>query len=515
MNSLKVILFRNLALILGVFLVSSSVSEWFHHKALLKYYEKVETEKAKTLASNLEATVLFESKSDFDNLLKSTTSQSVLLFDKDHNLIFSKGEIFNHKPYTKPSTWDEDYFISKAKIINNEELLGYLYIKTSTKNIFELATTNTIYLILTFITLTIIFILISKKIDAQIVKPIKSLNELIKKIISKDDLNIRVPLETPSIEIEGLSLSFNSLLQNLEQNKRRLVDLNLNLENKVEEKTKKLKHAITDLKKTQDQVIAQEKLASLGSLTAGVAHEIKNPINLINNSALIIDEIISGIIKTNEEKLSKGILSEEEARSLKNELKRLPPISNIIVKNGKRTDNIITSMLLLSRSQKAELETVSITQLLKLSLNFSFHAMRAKPDAISVIIKENLDDEALTKCFTQDLERAFVNIFDNSFYAMKIKSNNIKSDYKAELQVSVFPEGNNLKICIRDNGIGIKESVLNKMLEPFYTTKPAGSGTGLGMSMVNDIITAHKGELKIHSSENEFAETIIFLPIIL
>lgn len=512
MRSLKSILIKYFSLLLLAIILLASGIEWFQYRAYVKHFENAAIEKSNVLANNLQATLLFESKKDFDDLVKDQEAKGILLYNSKNLLFAGKGEIFDIGNLSRDVNWEEGYLITRSSVKADSEHLGTLYVKYSTDRMYSLIQNQLFWILIGYTLVITFFIFMAKFIDSQLTSPVKKLSDFVKKILSSENLSLRVKLEDKNIETNELKESFNRLLDSVEENNSKLSDLNLNLENKVNEKTEELQLAIEDLKKYQNQIVAQEKLASLGSLAAGIAHEIKNPINLINNSALIIEMFSSRSIKDYKDKIDKGDLTKEDIQELLSDLDDIVTASRIISDNGKRADGIIRSMLLLSRSQKATAIDASFSHHLDQALNLSFHAMRAKQSSIDIIINKDIEDTPEIQCFPQDLERAFVNIFENAFYAMKERKKDDES-FKAQLDVSLKVKDNVALINIKDNGTGISESSIKKIFEPFYTTKPAGSGTGLGMSMVNDIIVAHKGELTINSTEGEYTNIFIKLPL--
>ena len=512
MRSLKSLLVKYFALLLFTILVIASIIEWFQYKSYLSHFTEDATQKSQVMANNLQATLLFESKKDFDDLTQNSTEQGILLYNSQNLLFAGKGEIFDINKYPGDTTWDGDYLVIKSKIETGGEFLGTLYIKYSTERMQTLVQSQFVYLLVGYFFAIFIFFIILKVVDSQLTTPIKRLSDFVKSMIKNNDLSVRIPIHGKNIETKELKDSFNSLLDSLEEKNNSLSDLNQNLEVKVNEKTEELQLAIEDLKKYQGQIITQEKLASLGSLAAGIAHEIKNPINLINNSAMIIESFSAENIKSYQKKIESNSLTVEESTSLISDLNDIITASRIISTSGKRADGIIKSMLLLSRSQKATAVEASYSHHLDQALNLSFHAMRAKPESIDVNISKEIDNSPEVICYPQDLERAFVNIFDNAFYAMKDRKSQAGDNFKEQLDVNLKNTKDIITISIVDNGVGIPQESIDKIFEPFYTTKPTGQGTGLGMSMVNDIIISHKGELQIKSKENEYTEILITLP---
>jgi signal transduction histidine kinase len=262
-----------------------------------------------------------------------------------------------------------------------------------------------------------------------------------------------------------------------------------------------LKETLSQLRATQDQLVQNEKMASLGQLTAGIAHEIQNPLNFVNNfseGALdLLDEM-----KEAKDEAEQNELTEEMRLSLKK-----------INEHGKRAARIVRSMLQHSRQGTGERELTDINQTLHEATNLAFHGMRATYKDFQCQIIENLDPHIpkLT-VVTQDISRVLLNITNNAFYAMREKV--LKgSDTPSSLQLNTSLNEDKAVIIITDNGPGIPKSYLDKIFQPFFTTKPTGQGTGLGLSISYDIIKAHGGTLQVNSKENEGTTFIIELPV--
>ncbi|WP_232422527.1 ATP-binding protein, partial [Bacteriovorax sp. DB6_IX] len=508
----KSILIKYFMLLIATLLVLIGITEYFQYKSYLKYFQNNAIEKSEILASNLQATLLFESKKDFEDLTKNHEANGIIVVDTKKKLFAARGEFFDFQKINSDITWSDHYLITRTKIYSESEELGTLFVRYETSRIYTLIQAQLLYITLGVAALIISILVVLKVIDVQLTTPLKELSDFAKKLTQNDDISSRLQITERNLETKSLKDSFNCLLDNIEDNNKSLNDLNTNLEKKVSEKTIELQEAFDDLKKFQNQIVAQEKLASLGSLAAGIAHEIKNPINLINNSALIIDLFCNKNITNFKSKLESDSLSNDDIDKIFSDLQDIVTASRIISNNGKRADGIIKSMLLLSRSQQAVLAKSSFSEHLEQALNLSFHAMRAKPKSIDVNIIKNICETPEVPCFPQDLERAFVNILENSFYALKEKKKD-DPNFNAELAVSLEVHNGFAHILIKDNGIGMSKETLTRILEPFYTTKPAGAGTGLGMSMVNDIITAHKGEMSLESSEGLFTKVKITLPL--
>lgn len=276
------------------------------------------------------------------------------------------------------------------------------------------------------------------------------------------------------------------------------------LEERVNERTAELEKSLEDLKSTQAQLIQSEKMASLGELTAGIAHEIQNPLNFVNNFSELSVELIDEM----GEEIEKGDLEEVKAiaSDLKDNLKK-------INHHGKRAGSIVKGMLAHSRKSSTEKEITDINALADECLRLSFHGLRAKDKSFTADFKTDLDPTIpKINVVSQDIGRVILNLINNAFYAVREKAKSAPSDFKPEVIVQTRKVDNSLIVKIHDNGQGIPESIKEKILQPFFTTKPAGEGTGLGLSLSYDIIKAHGGELKIESQEGEGTTFSIVLP---
>ena len=277
-----------------------------------------------------------------------------------------------------------------------------------------------------------------------------------------------------------------------------------------------LQHALTELKSTQTQLIHSEKMASLGELTAGIAHEIQNPLNFVNN----FSEVNFELIEEMKSEIAAGNTNEAVsiAENIKDNEKK-------IIHHGKRADAIVKGMLQHSRSSNGQKELTDINALADEYLRLSYHGLRAKDKSFNATMVTHFD-ESLEKInvIPQDLGRAFLNFFTNAFYAVLEKKKASQPpeggiDYVPTVTVttkrlcSPLGAGGKVEIRVKDNGMGIPKKVLDKIFQPFFTTKPSGQGTGLGLSLSYEIITqGHGGEIKVETQEGEFAEFIVDLP---
>jgi signal transduction histidine kinase len=285
---------------------------------------------------------------------------------------------------------------------------------------------------------------------------------------------------------------------------------NVGLFNEVQERTRELTQSLDELRTAQDRLVQTEKLASLGQLTAGIAHEIKNPLNFVNNfsalSAELIDELNDALKPAAlDAKVREEI--DELTHMLKGNLEK-------VVQHGKRADSIVKNMLLHSREGAGEHRPADINAIVEESLNLAYHGARAERSGFNITLQRDLDPEAgMIDLYPQEITRVFLNLISNGFYAATKRKEAGDDGFEPTLSASTRSLGNKVEIRIRDNGTGIPLEVKEKMFNPFFTTKPAGEGTGLGLSMSHDIVVKqHGGKIDVDTEPGEFTEFIITLP---
>jgi two-component system, NtrC family, sensor kinase len=270
-----------------------------------------------------------------------------------------------------------------------------------------------------------------------------------------------------------------------------------------------LEKALADLSATQHQLIQQEKLASLGELTAGIAHEIQNPLNFVNNFSEVSAELIEELQEE----------QQRNSRDLGNETEILEMLKENLAKirhHGRRADAIVKGMLQHSRSSNGKIEPVDINALADEYLRLSYHGLRAKDKSFNALMQTEFDSTiGKVNVLPQDLGRVILNLLTNAFYSVNQKrKQSVNHQYEPLVLVQTKRFKNKVLIKIRDNGLGIPARALDKIYQPFFTTKPAGEGTGLGLSLSYDIITkSHQGEMKVSTKEGEYAEFNIFIPL--
>jgi len=300
----------------------------------------------------------------------------------------------------------------------------------------------------------------------------------------------------------GFALVVGSIVQ---YRSKMLKKENLILEEKVKHRTVQLNKSIEDLKSTQSQLIQSEKMASLGELTAGIAHEIQNPLNFVNNFAEINTELIDEL----QSELKAGKV--DDALALSNNIKEN---EEKIVYHGKRADGIVKGMLQHSRSSNGVKEPTDINALADEYLRLAYHGLRAKDKSFNASMKTDFDESiGSINMVPQDVGRVILNLITNAFYAVAEKKKLAGNEYEPTVSVSTRKSGDQVLIVVKDNGNGIPQKVLDKIFQPFFTTKPAGQGTGLGLSLSYDIVKAHGGEIKVKTAENEGTEFTILLSI--
>jgi len=310
----------------------------------------------------------------------------------------------------------------------------------------------------------------------------------------------------------AISIENSRLYQQLEAYSR-------NLEIKVEERTQELQDknqqlsaTLKKLKATQDKIIAQEKLASLGALTAGIAHEIKNPLNFVNNFAELSAELTEELLE--ELDSQKERLDPESTEYIEEILSDLEQNVKKINEHGKRADNIVRGMLMHSRGQGNERQLTDINTLLAEYVNLAFHGMRAKDSSFNITIETDYDPTlGQINIVPQNISRVFLNVINNACYAAHDKKKSVDTDFTPILSVTTKNLGDKIEIRIRDNGNGIPADIRDKIFNPFFTTKPTGQGTGLGLSISHDIIVGeHQGEIQVATELGEYTEFKLILP---
>jgi len=283
---------------------------------------------------------------------------------------------------------------------------------------------------------------------------------------------------------------------------------NAHLLNELKKRTRELSQSLEDLRAAQDRLVQTEKLASLGQLTAGIAHEIKNPLNFVNNFSSLSAELTDELNDT----LKDAALTDKLRDEVSELTKLLKDNLEKVVQHGKRADSIVKNMLLHSRAGAGEQRSADVNALVEESLNLAYHGARAEKPGFNITLQRDFDAGAgSAELFPQEITRALLNLISNGFYAATRR--NGETGFEPTLRATTKDLGGSVEIRIRDNGTGIPPEVKEKMFNPFFTTKPAGEGTGLGLSMTHDIVVKqHGGRIDVVTMPGEFTEFAIVLP---
>jgi two-component system NtrC family sensor kinase len=278
----------------------------------------------------------------------------------------------------------------------------------------------------------------------------------------------------------------------------------------VQTRTKELSESLDGLRKAQDRLVQTEKLASLGQLTAGIAHEIKNPLNFVNNFSALSTELVEEM----KDMLSDVNLDKNKREDLNEITQMLKSNLDKVVQHGKRADSIVKNMLLHSRQGSGEHRPVDINAIVDESLNLAYHGARAEKAGFTITLERKFDPAVgMVDAYPQEITRALLNLISNGFYAATKSKVEAGDGFEPTLSATTMNLGDKVEIRIRDNGTGIPEEIKEKIFNPFFTTKPSGEGTGLGLSMSHDIIVKqHGGSIDVETEPGLFTEFKVVLP---
>ncbi|HRG83303.1 MAG TPA: ATP-binding protein [Chitinophagaceae bacterium] len=334
----------------------------------------------------------------------------------------------------------------------------------------------------------------------QLIDEAGSLNQETRKAISAALTSLNKELEILAFKLDRTekvkrttSILLEETIEELEQKRKA-----------VEESNAALQQSIQELKSAQAQLIQSEKMASLGELTAGIAHEIQNPLNFVNNFSEVSRELLAEMNTA----LDKD--DKEEAKEIANDV-----IQNMekILHHGKRADGIVKGMLQHSRSSSGQKEMTDINELCDEYLRLAYHGWRAKDKSFNAKLETDFDDRVgKLGIIPQDIGRVVLNLINNAFYAVNERKLIEEPGYEPGVYVSTRKMDDKIEIRVKDNGTGISAKAADKIFQPFFTTKPTGQGTGLGLSLSYDIVKTHGGELKVETKEREGSSFIIHLP---
>jgi two-component system, NtrC family, sensor kinase len=285
---------------------------------------------------------------------------------------------------------------------------------------------------------------------------------------------------------------------------------NVRLFDQVQARTQELTRSLDDLRTAQDRLVQTEKLASLGQVTAGIAHEIKNPLNFVNNFSALSTELVDEM----SDLLAKAKLDDEIRTELEEVRQLLRSNLEKVAQHGKRADSIVKNMLLHSREGSGEHRPVDINAIVEESLNLAYHGARAEKPGFNITLRRNFDPAVgMADVYPQEITRVLLNLISNGFYATAKRARDAADGFEPTLSATTKSRGEKVEIRIRDNGTGIPADVKARIFTPFFTTKPPGEGTGLGLSMSHDIIVKrHGGTIDVETEPDAFTELIVILP---
>lgn len=305
--------------------------------------------------------------------------------------------------------------------------------------------------------------------------------------------------------IGALSFAIALLLWRNNQRKQRDFSKLQQQEQETERQKTKVEKALTELKAAQAQLIQSEKMASLGEISAGIAHEIKNPLNFINNFSEINQELLAEL----KQEIQNGNI--EEALQISGDAEAN---QQKISQHGKRADAIVKGLLYHSRKSTGQKEPTNVNALTEEFLQLAFYGYKAKDKAFTAQLETRFDEHMdYINAVPQDLSRVLLNLFDNAFYSVQQKKERLNGSYEPKVVVSTKRTDNKALITVWDNGTGMPKNLKDKIFQPFFSTKPAGKGTGLGLSLSYEIIKAHEGSISVDTKEGEYTEFVIELPV--
>lgn len=436
--------------------------------------------------------------------------QTDTVWNSSHTRFEIKKKVFKTYPenvMVSTNAQSDQFRIVKRSSFTTPMMTGEIILGLNT---LEIAKSKKQIRITSLIVSSIVFvigILMGFLLAKNISEPVLELRDAANRV-SQGDLTQRVNNNSKD-EIGELGMAFNKMVNDLGTARKEIEERSNDLikqQKKITTQRDQLAETVNELKNTQQQLIQSEKLASLGELTAGIAHEIQNPLNFVNNFSEVCIELIDEMEQqlTNRDENEAIIV----ASNIKQNLEK-------ILEHGKRADGIVKNMLLHSRNSSGEKQPTDINVLADEYLRMSYHGLRAKNKSFNSKMTTTYDERIpKLKIIPQDIGRVLLNLFNNAFYAVQQKQKTEGSQYIPEVRVSTTLNRHFAEVSVWDNGTGIPMALRDKILQPFFTTKPTGEGTGLGLSLSHDILVkGHRGKIDMHSKEGEYTEFIISIPV--
>jgi signal transduction histidine kinase len=464
---------------------------------------------AKIIATNSTAALMFNDKKGAEEILAALSAQSHIRIACVYS---SEGREFAR--YVNPAvsiacpdhplkdghSFAADSFSLFQGIYFDKERTGTIYLESDLEELRNRLKRDAGIGILVLSLASILVFFLSSSLQRLISHPILHLAETAKRVSDNEDYSVRATKASQD-ESGLLTDTFNEMLTQIQVRDKELTQKNLDLEETLQK-----------LKTAQQTLVTQEKMASLGALTAGMAHEIRNPLNFVTNFAVLSAEQaaeLREILSEGRDKLGQGL--DHDISEL---LDDLQTNSSKIKEHGDRANSIITGMLLHSRGVPGDRQPTDLNKLLDDYVDLSYHGMRAKDTRFNITIERDYDTAVgVVHVVPQDMSRVFLNLINNACYAADEKKRSSGAEFTPVVRVSTKNLDGAVEVRVRDNGKGIPAEYLQKVFEPFFTTKPTGEGTGLGLSISYDIVVGtHQGEIRVESEEGEFAEFIIRIP---
>jgi len=463
---------------------------------------------------NQQLTTLEREISQLDELADPETRPNIESFRKAYRDLSSSWRVF-YENFGKDQTKAITELVVRAEPLTQEVIQQRLpqlqqdenkRVDAASSNFYEVAQLTNRITILIFAVSAALAIGVGVVVPGQMSRGLNHLKNGATSIGS-GNLRHRIYLKSKD-ELADLAKAFNEMTGRLSA----AHDLLTRVNEQEKKKSEELEKALDQLRKAQDQLVVQQKLASLGSLTAGIAHEIKNPLNFVTNFAEVSVSLVNELRESTDQQSAQ--MDPKELENIRGILNDLQQNVAKIQEHGKRADGIVRNMLMHSRGHAGDHQPTNLNSLLAEYVKLAYHGMRAQNHEFNITIQEHYDTtlEPLS-VVAHDLGRVFLNITNNACYAAYEKKKKLGNGFSPTISVKTKNLGSSAEIRIRDNGDGIPESVRQRIFEPFFTTKPTGSGTGLGLSMSFEIVVQqHKGQLQVETEPGEYAEFIITLP---
>ena len=453
-----------------------------------------------------------QTKTILQGILQTPSTTGVLLYDAKGEILYDLGDTPKEKNDENYFSFiKKDYYFSQTvdltKSINEgpPQQVGRVIFYSSNRVVLEQLSRIIFYIIVNSILKTLsLWAILVIFFNSKIKKPLRNLVGKIKAINPHDPKAISINRKDHETEeVYQIVETVNYLIKELRTFKEILEAIIENKTELIKEKNIEVRKLVNKLENAQTQIINQEKLNSLGLVSAGIAHELKNPLNISKNTILILRSTLK--IQSDDHKLQVERLSEAD-------LEQVPQLVKIIVDSNERMETIIRNMLLQSRSENTKPTEINLDSFIQMNLRVVQKSLKSKSSEktkTSFLSEDNLNGEI----FVSEFGRLLVNLYENAFFAIdeKLKKTSL-SDYEPEIKTIIKSDAKNIIITIKDNGIGIDPELKNKIMEPFFTTKPTGVGTGLGLYLSYEIIKKHHGEIMIDSDSGHYTEITMTIP---